>query len=375
MSDYYYDNKGIKHNSEGARDQANRQYVRDEQAAARDIARLTREIAETEAKRLNLEKLRVINEAAHHEFTKDIQWLERSDPRGKLDFLVKKIMASETKVDVLVEVIWSIVIKNTVAEEDVRRVREEFIKLAKAKAELEDAKARARESQRKLIPKKTPRNYGCSIILAVFGIPLLGASCETLLKKYKEEGQIDGALLVTGFLGGILLLIALRFFGKRSQVPIDNKEELERELAGAEKELLTAESRFSGLFPEAVRLRDTMFVPARDATVSLLERRPMDYDITMCSQIAAEKVQADYPPLCRYQFTSASAAELEAAFKPLVGLVKEKVMQYDFSQLEDLLLGNEPDPVMKEGFKLLCAAPESSAQTALSASPPPPPLP
>ena len=107
MSDNF-DSKGVRHSTEWDRDRANEGYVREERDARDKQTELLQQQAELQTEQLRLAErqklqqdlhnlemkglaiLKAEEEARHREFTKDIQWLERCDAKGRFDYLFKK---------------------------------------------------------------------------------------------------------------------------------------------------------------------------------------------------------------------------------------------------------------------------------------------
>jgi large subunit ribosomal protein L7/L12 len=108
MSDYY-DSKGIRHTSQTGAEMANERYLREERRARDKTEEFQRQQAELQAEQVRLAERQRLDqmihnarveaqleeqareEAIHREYTRDIQWLERSDAKGKFEFVAGKV--------------------------------------------------------------------------------------------------------------------------------------------------------------------------------------------------------------------------------------------------------------------------------------------
>ena len=98
MSGEYIDSKGIRHNFEFQRDEANQNYLKEERIAremqSAQLSLTLQQKAEQEAHNKKIEEIAKREAAAkesQREFEKTILWLEKSDANGRFEYIAEKV--------------------------------------------------------------------------------------------------------------------------------------------------------------------------------------------------------------------------------------------------------------------------------------------
>ena len=324
----YRDSKGITHWTESGRDRADHQYVQDFVNAQRLLAAQEEQVA-IQRSRAAAEDQHRKEDQKDRELTRDIQWLERSDAKGKLDFLVNKALIY--------------LIFNS-SGGSCKTVSWSFFEIG---SDLEWSE--------RLIAKNKSDNAdpSCSRLISATD-ELIAIFHQLTREKLAMKGPKklpktlkDQSVQPAGWFAGFL---AARSKNKRQQA---HKNLLEQQFTDAKKEAMAAKGRFSSVLREAVMHRDTWLGLARHDNANWRGLRLKEPNATRAFGALIELVQKSYPPLCRIQLSTISARDLEAAFTPLR-------TQMSVVSDEDLLhfckkavLGNGGDPIAIQCFEEL----------------------
>ena len=340
MSDYY-DSKGLHHSSEMDRDSANRSYLNEERAARDNQTEILQQQARLQAEQLRVAECRAREQRAHDEriedlareqarreeshrqFTRDIQWLERSDTKGKFAFLATKVQSGF--VETLARDISASLGKSGLGEIFARA----FNNFASANASLREAEAACLSAEGALAKAdKTIKEsnfgcvaFGCLPVAIIFAIWRVSA----VLEKDGTDGGVKA-----GIICGIVVLVVVAFAFKQHA----DRKKAQAELA----EIAPSIPKVRKDVEIAITLREksrseatNYFTPwteeCRATILEATQRRFADGDAAklLLDQIAAEQEQ--YPPLCRVDFSAIDRTTIEATISTLHKEVSDKAIQ------------------------------------------------
>jgi ribosomal protein L7/L12 len=344
MSDYY-DSKGIRHTSQTDAEMANERYLREERSARDKATDFQQKQAELQAEQLRVAERQQMEqmmhnarveaqmeqkareEAIHRQFTRDIQWLERSDPKGRFEFLTAKVQGEF--VDTLADQVFQAFAGfDSVKGNEKAILDSAFRELVAVNAKWEKAdsalKALEREldTANKLVKNSNPgcAAFGCLPVAIIVAIGMVGTGLE---KEGTTGGVIAGiicGIVVLGVIGAVFMQVAERKKGKTQKAEVEPKLPQARKEAEAakglrQKALLDTKSPFSAWIEASDRTIDELvhrFYEGGEARTALLEQ--------------VEAAQTQYPPLCRVDVTAIGSADVDKAIAPFQQAVTDKAL-------------------------------------------------
>lgn len=220
MSDYY-DSKGVCHSSEWGRDSANRRYLSEERDARDKHTELLQQQAQLQAEQLRVAEARAREQRAHEEcieglareqaakdeaqreFTKIFQWLERSDAKGRFEYLLHKGHG-----DIVEDIAGFVFARSSMAESPVAAQRKSGLRSAltefyDASRACTDASAELNRIKKSLASAKEAEGLGCLAPMSALGALLLAFIClmcvwvaiAELAKSDTDRGAIAGSAI------------------------------------------------------------------------------------------------------------------------------------------------------------------------------------
>lgn len=384
----YKDSKGITHQAETLRDLANRQYLDDERKGREGAIRLQGAILAAQEEQVEIQRSRAAVESQHfaaeqqdRELTRDIQWLERCDDKGKLDYLVQKALNAYksgsqddlNSMRIRLQAHWSVLLldKLTAGNADTAesqivsattRLSSMLPQLTTAKLAVDGARIRAKTAEGLLSvqPASEVGLFTQICFLAALIMPYL------IWTEWKE-GRPENCIVALAF--GVILLFPSYLTWRKEARREAHKKLSDQQSAEVTKEFVAAESRFSIVLRDAVIHRDAWLRLAKRDYTDWIDAQLKEPDAIIDFCAVLEALQERYPPLCRVQFTTMSAVDLEVAFTPL----RTQIFNLEYGDLmrycAKAVIGKGKDPIAGQCFEALTKEPESAAQDL------PPPLP
>ena len=389
MSDYK-DRKGISHWTEWGSDAANFKYLKEERAARDELRRMqARMIAaqeeQAEVAREQAAQVKKEIESAEEDraFTRDIQWLEHSDSKGRLEFLVKKELESGHMKGLLLHYfrMWH----NSRANSTMAELAAAFAQLVDAKKAAKSAEAQIEaqigEQEAHLSAlREAAHIWKISIVLlrvmrlvlfcVIFGV-IIVVIRKTLMSSVGDPSW--GSLLFKG----LITVVGLWLANANASVRVYREKEAavklqEQKVADLKKQAFAAQSQFSTALQETAKHRDEMVRIFRRDFGDWLQAKLMEPKVNIGFPELIDSYQERYPSLCRVQLSSLPAEVLEAALEPLAQQAMQLATEVESArEVVHFKISTEVGEVNWEILRDLARMPESAQQ----AAPQPPPIP